>query len=114
MNESNDTRFPVLPDTDEHTVLSFLVRNGGERFAPHKIVEQTSVSELNISAILENLFEYQLICCSEDTYYVNPEGRMELKHRLESIDAAVRIHDTAPENDSYAEDGWEDQLGSIQ
>ena len=114
MDESDDTRFPVLPDTDEHTVLSFLVRNSGECFTPREIVEQTGVSKVNISKILEDLSEHQLICYSEDSYYVDPEQRTELKRRLESTDAVVQLHDTAPDNDGYAEDGWEDQLGSIQ
>lgn len=114
MDESDDTRFPVLPDTDEHTVLSFLVRNSGERFTPREIVDQAGVSKVNIPDILENLFEHQLISCAEDTYYVDPEQGMELKRRVESIDAVVQLHDTTPDNDSYAEDGWEDQLGSIQ
>ncbi|WP_152420067.1 MarR family transcriptional regulator [Halorubrum distributum] len=110
---SNDTPFPVLPDTDEHTILSFLVRNSGESFTSRNIAEQTSVRESDISETMENLLEHQLICHSKNTYYVDPERETELKHRLESIDAVVRLFENAPDDDVYSEEGWEDQVESI-
>lgn len=109
---SNYTPFPVLPDTDEHTVLSLLVRNSGESFTSRNIVEQTSVREGDIPETMEFLLEHQLICHSENTYYVDPERATELKHRLESIDAVVRLFENAPDDD-YSEEGWEDRLESI-
>ena len=109
---SNYTPFPALPDTDEHTILSFLVRNSGERFTLRNIAEQTSVREEDISETIESLLEHQLICHSENTYYVDPERATELKHRLESIDAVVQLFENAPDDD-YSEEGWEDRLESI-
>ncbi|OSP10579.1 hypothetical protein B9H04_02300 [Halorubrum ezzemoulense DSM 17463] len=114
MSESNDhTPFPVLPDTDEYTVLSFLVRYSGERFTPPEIVEQTTVSEREISETMEYLLEHQLICHSAETYYVDPDQGPELKRRLKSIDAVVRLFEYTPDDDIYSEGGWEDQVESI-
>ncbi|WP_176451435.1 hypothetical protein [Halorubrum sp. Eb13] len=76
------------------------------------MVEQTRVREGDISETMENLLEYQLICHSENTYYVDPERATELKHRLESIDAVVRLFKNAP-GDDYSEEGWEDRIESI-
>ena len=112
-DESSDhTHFPVVPETDEYTALSFLVRYSGERFTSCEIVEQAGVSEGNMSETMENLIEHQLVCRSEDTYYVDSERATELKHRLESIDAVVQLFENAPDDD-YSEEGWEDRLESI-
>jgi hypothetical protein len=95
---SNYTPFPVVPDTDEHTVLSFLVRNSGERFNSRNIVEQTSVREEDISETMECLLEHQLIYHSGNSYYVDPERATELKHRLELIDAVVQVFENTPDD----------------
>jgi len=61
---------------------------------------------------MSRLHEKGLVSRSQGAYYVDP-GRVEsLKHRLESLDAAVDLFDDAAD-DAYADAGWEDELPEL-
>ncbi len=104
--------FPVLPDTDEYETLSFLVRNQGERFTPSGIAVHADVSEASAPETLHNLLEKNLVEHEQGDYYVNSDRAEDIKSRLESVDAAKRLHKTAPDDDMYAVTDWVKKLNS--
>lgn len=104
----NDNPFLVKPGTTEYDALSFLVRNREERFTPAEIGPRIDISETSASKTMIRLFENELIERSQGSYYVDPDCADKLKQRLDSVDAAMRLHDVAPEDDIYAETvSWE-------
>lgn len=105
--------FPVKPGTNEYTALSFLVSNREYGFTPKEIADRTAVTETSASKTMVRLFEKGLVERTHGTYYVDPDRTEELKHRLDSIDAAVRLHETAPDDDAYAAAGWEEHVSSL-
>jgi len=111
-NSRNHGPFPVLPETDEYEVLSFLVRNQGERFTPSEIVVHADVSEASASETLHGLLEKNLVEHDQGDYYVSSDRAEDIKSRLESVDAAERLHETAPDDDIYAVTDWEEELNS--
>lgn len=111
MGESRDNgSFPVIPETDEYDTLSFLVRNRGKKFDPSEITAYTTISKASASKTLTRLFEKGLVKRTQGTYYVELDRAEDLKHRLESVDAAKLLHDTVPDDDPYTADDWEDKL----
>lgn len=114
MGDSQDSDpFLVTPETDEYDALGFLVRNRGVRYSPFEIASRTDISEANASKTLTHLSEEELVEHDKGTYYVDPDRAEHLKNRLESVDAAVRLFEAAPDDDAYAEPGWEDHVPSI-
>lgn len=109
----NGDPFPVKPETNEYDALSFLVRNREYGFTPAEIADRTEINSASASKTMARLFEKGLVERSEGIYYVEPDSADDLKQRLDSIDAAVRLHDTAPDDDAYADAGWEDNVPSI-
>ncbi|QLH82102.1 MarR family transcriptional regulator [Halosimplex pelagicum] len=105
--------YPVLPGTDEYKVLSFLVRNRGDRFSLAEIASAIDSSETEATSTIEILAEDQLIERSQDTYFVDSECGQYLQRRLESVDTAKRLHDTTPDDDMYAREDWERELSSL-
>ncbi len=105
----NHEPFPVLPETNEYEVLSFLVRNRGERFTSTEIAVHTDVTEANAPETLHNLLGKNLVEYDQEDYYVDSERTEDIKSRLESVDAAERLHETTPDNDVYAVTDWEEQ-----
>jgi hypothetical protein len=105
---SDSSPFLVRPDSDEYTVLSFLVRNSGERFTPAEIATHTSIGEARTSETMAGLCERELVRCSQKSYYVTPDDAPELRRRLKSIDAGVRLHDGTPDDDAYSVEDWEE------
>ena len=105
--------FPVKPETNEYEALSFLVRNREYGFTPSEIAERTIIPEASASKTMVRLFEKGLVKRSQGAYFVDPADADELKDRLESIDAAARLHQSAPNDDVYGEAGWEDKISSI-
>lgn len=61
---------------------------------------------------MTRLFEKGVVKRSQGTYYVDPGLAEDLERRLDSIDAATRFFEQAPE-DAYAESGWESRIPSI-
>ena len=108
----NHEPFPVLPETDEYEVLSFLVRNRGERFTPSEIAVHADVNEASAPETLHDLLEKNLVEHNQGDYYVNSDRTEEVKFRLESVDAAERLHEAAPDDDIYAVTDWEEELNS--
>lgn len=109
----NGDPFPVKPETNEYEALSFLVRNREYGFTPVEVADRTGISDASASKTMARLFEKGLVERSEGIYYVEPDRADDLKQRLDSIDAAARLHDTAPPDDAYADAGWEDNVPSI-
>jgi Mn-dependent DtxR family transcriptional regulator len=105
--------FPVKPGTNEYEALSFLVRNHDYGFSPTEIAEQTEISTASASKTMARLFEKGLVTRTEGMYYVEPDRANDLQQRLQSLDAAVRLFETVPEDDAYAETRWEDDVPSI-
>jgi Mn-dependent DtxR family transcriptional regulator len=101
--------FPVIPETDEYEALSFLVRNRGERFTPSEIALHANVSEASAPETLHDLLEKNLVEHDQGGYYVSSDRAEDIKSRLESVDAAERLHETTPDNDVYAVIDWEEQ-----
>lgn len=110
---TNDKPFPVKPDTNEYEALSFLVAHREYGFTPGEIAEHTDISGSSASKTMARLFEKELVERSDGTYYVDPDRADKLKHRLESLDSAVQLFESAPSDDAYAEEGWEDEVPSI-
>ncbi|QGN07943.1 MarR family transcriptional regulator [Halorhabdus sp. CBA1104] len=113
MDDSRDHEtFPVLPKTDEYEVLSFLVRNRGERFTLSEIAVHADVNEASAPETLHDLLEKNLVEHDQDDYYVDSDRAEDIKSRLKSVDAAKRLHETAPDDDIYAVTDWEEELNS--
>ena len=108
----SSTPFPVTPGTNEYDALSFLVRNRDYGFTPTEIATRTDVAVTSASKTMTRLFDKGLVERVQGVYFVDPDRGDDLQRRLESIDAAERLHESAPE-DAYAEPGWEDQVPSI-
>ena len=104
--------FPVTPGTKDYDALSFLVRNRDYGFTPAEIADRTDVAETSASKTMARLFEKGLVEPIQGVYFVDPDRAADLQRRLESIDAAARLHESAPD-DAYAEPGWEDQVPSV-
>lgn len=108
----NSDSFPVKPGTNEYHALSFLVANRDFGFTPTEIAERTTISEASASKTMTRLFDKGLVERAQGTYYVEPERADELQRRLDSLDAAARMFEQAPD-DAYAEPGWEADVPSI-
>lgn len=110
---TSDEPFPVKPDTNEYEALSFLVAHREYGFTPAEIADHTDISESSASKTMARLFEKGLVERSEGAYYVDPDRAGTLKQRLTSLDSAVELFESAPNDDAYAEEGWEDEVPSI-
>ena len=111
-NERSDS-YPVIPETNEYSILSFLVRDCGDRFSSDEIMSAVDNNETVTTDTIESLAKNQSIEWSEDTYFVESERGQYLRHRVESIEAAKHPHDTAPNDDVYSREDWESELGSL-
>ncbi|WP_080509899.1 helix-turn-helix domain-containing protein [Halorubrum saccharovorum] len=111
-NSRNYEPFPVLPETDEYDVLGFLVRNRGNRFTPSEIARHADVNEASAIEALHELLEKDLVEHDQGDYHVDSDRAEDVKFRLESVDAAKRLHETAPDDDMYAVTDWEEELNS--
>jgi len=105
--------FPIKPDTNEHEALSFLLSNREYGFTPTEIADRTTISEASASKTMTRLFDKGLVARSQGVYYADPDRADDLKRRLDSLDAAVRLHETTPDDDAYTEPGWEENVSSI-
>jgi len=105
--------FPVKPESNQCKALSFLVTHHEYGFTPREIAARTALDKTTAVNALARLFENELINRADDVYYIEPHQVEELKHRLESLDSAVRLFEATPNDDSYAEEGWEQEVPSI-
>jgi len=108
----DENPYLVTPGTDEYDALSFLVRNRGEKFTPPEIAAGTGISEADAADTMTTLFEDDLVERSQGAYYVPVDRAEELQRRLESVDAAAKVHENEPD-DAYAVEGWEDEVDSL-
>lgn len=109
----NDEPFPVKPDTNEYEALSFLVAHREYGFTPSEIADHTDIDGASASKTMVRLFEKGLVERSEGAYYAPPDRVDTLKQRLESLDSASQLFESVPNDDVYAEEGWEDEVPSI-
>lgn len=110
---TNGDPFPVKPDTNEYEALSFLVAHHEYGYTLSEIAARTDLSKANTSKTMARLLENGLAERAENIYYINPRRADELKQRLESLDSAVQLFESIPTDDIYAEEGWEQELPSI-
>jgi DNA-binding transcriptional ArsR family regulator len=110
---TSDEPFPVKPDTNEYEALSFLVTHREYGFTPTEIADHTDISKSSASKTMMRLFEKDLVERSEGAYYVDPDRVDTLKQRLTSLDSTVEFFESASSDDAYAEEGWEDEVPSI-
>lgn len=110
---TNDEPFPVKPETNEYEALSFLVAHREYGFTPSEIAVHTDISDASASKTMARLFEKGLVERSEGAYYVAPDRAETLTQRLESLDAAVQLFESAPSDDIYTDEGWENDVPSI-
>ncbi|CDK40382.1 helix-turn-helix domain-containing protein [Halorubrum sp. AJ67] len=108
-----DEPFPVKPESNEYKALSFLVTHYEYGFTPREIVARTALDKTTASNVMARLFETGLVKRVDDVYHIEPRQVDELKYRLESLDSAVRLFEATPNDDSYAEEGWEQEVPSI-
>ncbi|MFD1600622.1 MarR family transcriptional regulator [Halobellus rarus] len=107
----NDGPFPVKPGTDEYAVISFFVRNRGEKFTSLEVASVLDISEKRASGVSDRLVEREFLNRAKEGYYVDSKQAKTLQHRLMSVDSAEILHNTAPD-DIYTEEGWKDELDS--
>jgi len=110
---TNDEPFPVKPETNEYEALRFLLSHREYGFTPSEIADQTDISKSSASKTMTRLFEKGLVERSQGAYYVDPDRAEKLKQRLESLDSVVQLFESAPTDDAYAEEGWEEKVPSI-
>ena len=110
---TNDEPFPVKPETNEYEALSFLVAHREYGFTPSEIAAHTEINESSASKTMARLFEKGLLERADGAYYAPPDRADKLKQRLKSLDSASQLFESVPNDDVYAEDGWEDELSSI-
>jgi len=108
----DENPYVVTPDTDEYYALDFLVGNRGEQFTPPEVAAGTGIREADAADTMTTLSQDNLVERSQGAYYVSVDRADELQRRLESVDAAAKLHDNAPD-DTYAVDGWEELVDSI-
>jgi hypothetical protein len=109
---NDENPYLVVPGTDEYDALGFLVRNRGEQFTPPEIAAGTDITEADAADTMTTLFEDDLVERSQGAYYVPVDRGEDLQRRLESVDAAAKLHENAPD-DAYAVDGWEEHVDSV-
>jgi len=105
--------FPVRPNTNEYTALSFLVAHRGTEFTLGEIADDTDINKSAAAKAVMQLLDWGLINRSEGSYYVSPEQGGELAQRLKPLDAVVQLFAATPADDAYAEPGWENEVTTL-
>ncbi|SNR65997.1 MarR family protein [Halorubrum ezzemoulense] len=109
----DDEPFPVNPESPEYEALSFLVAHHEYGFTPQEIATRTGLNETTASNTMAQLVEDGLVEQAENVYYVDPRRVDELTNRLRSLDSTVELFEVTPDDDSYAQEGWEQEVPSI-
>lgn len=110
---TDDDPFPVTPDTNEYEALDFLVRHHEYGFRPHEIAERIEINESSVAKTMRRLDEKDLVERSDEIYYVDPVRVDAIKARLKSFDTVARLFERTPDDDAYAEEGWEQKVPTI-
>ena len=112
MVRSLDEPFLVKPETGEYEVLCVLVANQKDGTTSDEIVAKTELSTSRAVETLGLLSKSEIVYQEDGVYYIGSEQAERLKRRLKSVDAAVQLFESTPD-DAYAEEGWRDQVASI-
>ncbi|QAU11378.1 MarR family transcriptional regulator (plasmid) [Halorubrum sp. BOL3-1] len=110
---TDDEPFPVNPESAEYEALSFLVVHHEYGYTPQEIAVRTDLNKTTASNTMAQLVENGLVEQAEDVYYIDPRRVDELTNRLRSLDSAVELFEATPDNDSYAQEDWEQEVPSI-
>ncbi|TKX36659.1 MarR family transcriptional regulator [Halorubrum sp. CGM4_25_10-8A] len=110
---TDDEPFPVNAESPEYEVLSFLVAHHEYGFTPQEIAARTGLNETTASNTMAQLVEDELVEQVENVYYIDPRRVDELTNRLRSLDSAVELFEVTPDDDSYAQEDWEQEVPSI-
>jgi len=110
---TDDEPFPVKPESAKYEALSFLVVHHEYGFTPQEIAARTGLNKTTASNTMAQLVENGLVERVEDVYYIDPRRVDELTNRLRSLDSAVELFEVTPDDDSYAEEDWEQEVPSI-
>lgn len=110
---TNSDSFPIKPESNEYDALSFLVAHHKYGFSISEITARTDLSKANTPKTMTRLSEKGLVERSENVYYIDPRRVNEVKQRLDSLDSVIQLFESTPTDDSYAEEGWEEELPSI-
>lgn len=70
------------------------------------------MSEADAADTMTTLSEDDLVERSQGAYSVPVDLGEDLQRRLESVDAAAKLHDNAPD-DAYAVEVWEEKVDSL-
>ncbi|MDL0129132.1 MarR family transcriptional regulator [Halobacterium salinarum] len=104
MVSSLDEPFPVKPETTEYEVLRVLVTHHEEKLTPTEIAAETALSTAQAAETLGQLAKAEIINQENGVYYIDSGQAERMKQRLESVDAAVELFESAPD-DAYARAG---------
>ena len=110
---TDDKSFPVKPESAEYEALSFLVAHHEYGFTPQEIAAQTSLNKTTASNTMAQLVEDGFVEQAENVYYIDPRRVDELTNRLRSLKSAVELFEVTPDDDSYAQEDWEQEVPSI-
>lgn len=110
---TDNESFPIKPKSAEYEALSFLVIHHEYGFTPQEIADRTALNKTAASSTMAQLFEKGLVEQAENVYYIDPRRVDELTNRLRSLDSAVELFEVTPDDDSYAEEDWEQEVPSI-
>jgi len=112
MVRSLDEPFPIKPETTKYEVLRVLVTHPEEELTPTEIAAETDLSTARTAETLGQLSKAEIINQENGVYYIDSRQAERMKQRLESVDAAVKLFESTP-NDAYPEAGWEKQVPSL-
>lgn len=110
---TDEEPFPVNPESAGYEALSFLVIHHEYGFTPQEIADRTALNKTAASSTMAQLVEKGLVEQAENVYYIDPRRVDELTNRLRSLDSAVELFEVTPDDDSYAEKDWKQEVPSI-
>jgi len=82
-------------------------------FTPQETAARTGLNKTTASNTIAQLVENGVVERADDVYYIDPRRVDELTNRLRSLDSAVKLFKVTPDDDSYAEENWEQEVPSI-
>lgn len=104
------SRLRRTPTSTKHSIFSSGITNTG---FPREIADRTDINESSVAKTMRRLEENDVVERSDEIYYVDPVRIDTIRARLTSVDAVVRLFEATPDDDAYAEAGWEEQVPTI-
>lgn len=102
--ESARGPFPVKAGSNEYEALSFLASNHEYGFKPGEIAELTSINPSSASKTMARLHQKELVDRENGSYFIPPEEVEYIRKRLRSLDAAVRLFESEPDEPDQGEE----------